>query len=365
MDWWGIFLFIIQTAVVFVASTLVFDIIHYTLHYWRNSRFKIFRTFSAWHDVHHEFLDTNIKINKKLERNNFWYHLLPEFGSTVFGTLIFIIILPWQPVVVILTLHCVLFATRIYGKGTDVNHMDMDRLKGKRGVWFVSQSYHALHHIYPLQYYSSVMNIFDLIFATNCQIKGRKFLITGANGAYGKAMAKKITAMGGSVKTATHGADYSIDDYSKLDKKLTQTDVLILAHGTKNIDCMNANYKSFTTIIDKFIDIGKTRLVPPEVWAVGSEIEIHGSFGFESLKNYSESKQAYAKAAKKYFMSNDVMYKHIVPSAFTSVMGKGLMTAGFAVNYSLFFIRRGFNYIPVTYTGLAYLNYFKFRFLSQ
>ena len=141
--------------------------------------------------------------------------------------------------------------------------------------------------------------------------------------------------------------------------------VLVLAHGTRYEHCMEANYQSFVGIIDRFVDIGKERLIPPEVWAVGSEVEVHGDMGFESMKAYSRSKKAFARRAKEYFSSNELMYKHIVPSAFTSPMGTGLMSASFAVSYALFFIRRGFNYIPVTYTGLAHLNYFWFRFFIR
>ena len=43
-------------------------------------------------------------------------------------------------------------------------------------------------------------------------------------------------------------------------------------------------------------------------------------------------------------------------------MGPGLLSAETMVSYALFLIRRGFRYVPVTYTTLAYWNYFRFRF---
>ncbi|MDB5474032.1 MAG: hypothetical protein JWP99_1335, partial [Devosia sp.] len=54
-----------------------------------------------------------------------------------------------------------------------------------------------------------------------------------------------------------------------------------------------------------------------------------------------------------------------VPSSFTSAMGAGAMSAATAVNIALFFIQRGFRYVPVTMTGLAVLNYFRFRFFQK
>ena len=53
-----------------------------------------------------------------------------------------------------------------------------------------------------------------------------------------------------------------------------------------------------------------------------------------------------------------------MPAAFRSRMGPGLMSGTTAVRTAPFFIRRGFRYIPVTYTGIALLNYFKFLMLK-
>ena len=109
----------------------------------------------------------------------------------------------------------------------------------------------------------------------------------------------------------------------------------------------------------------KTRLAPPEVWALGSEVEFHGDMGLDVLKAYSASKRAYAARARDYYRSDALIYRHIVPSSFTSAMGKGAMSAATAVSIALFFIRRGFRYVPVTLTGLAVLNSFRFRFFQK
>jgi hypothetical protein len=43
-------------------------------------------------------------------------------------------------------------------------------------------------------------------------------------------------------------------------------------------------------------------------------------------------------------------------------MGPGLMSGRTAARIAMFFIRRGFRYVPVTYTGIALVNYWKFVF---
>jgi monoglucosyldiacylglycerol epimerase len=94
-------------------------------------------------------------------------------------------------------------------------------------------------------------------------------------------------------------------------------------------------------------------------------VEFHGDMGLDELKDYSASKRAFALRARDYYRSDALIYRHIVPSSFTSAMGKGAMSAGMAVNIALFLIRRGFRYVPVTLTGLAVLNYFRFRFFQK
>jgi hypothetical protein len=43
-------------------------------------------------------------------------------------------------------------------------------------------------------------------------------------------------------------------------------------------------------------------------------------------------------------------------------MGPGLISGKMAARIAMFFIRRGARYVPVTYTGIAFINYFKFLF---
>jgi hypothetical protein len=177
-------------------------------------------------------------------------------------------------------------------------------------------------------------------------------------------MKARIEAKGGLVETAKHGVDFAAGAVERMRAKLERADVLILAHGAKGQEAWDANYTTFTELADLFITIGKDRLVPPEIWAVGSEAEFHGDMGHADLVDYAASKRAFAQRAVGYYRSPDVLYRHIVPSAFTSAMGPGAMSADTAARIALFFIRRGFSYVPVTLTTLAFWNYFRFIRLS-
>lgn len=97
-----------------------------------------------------------------------------------------------------------------------------------------------------------------------------------------------------------------------------------------------------------------------EVWAVGSEIECHPAFGNPDLRSYAQSKRAYAQVGARLMLDQGFLYRHIVPSAFRSQMGPGVMSGRSAAATALWLIRRGFRYVPVTYTGIAFVNFIPF-----
>lgn len=351
---------LIQGAVVFVVSTLLFDALHWLLHRWGRSKNRMLRVFSRWHWVHHRFLDRKMRVHPELVRQNLIYHVAPEYLTSLAGTLLFLLVFPWPPVLAVAVMRTWMLIQTIREEGMDFNHMSMDRVSGQQGLLWVNQSYHAMHHIHPNSFFSSFANVFDLVFGTATQIAGRRFLITGASGAFGGAMKARIEGLGGVVETAKHGVDFSAGEYGRMREKLERADVLILAHGAKSKGCWDANHRTFVDIIDLFMEAGRKRLTPPEVWALGSEAELHGDMGLAELRDYAGSKRAFGREAIGYYRSHDVLYRHIVPSSFASAMGPGPMSADTAAAIALFFIRRGFHYVPVTLTTLALWNYFRF-----
>jgi len=362
---WDILIFLGQAVLVFIASTALFDALHWLLHRWEKSPNPLLRKFSSWHWVHHKFLGLDMQINPAYARANIWFHILPEYVTSMAGTLIFLVVFPWPPIAAVAALRTVMLVMTLREEGLDYNHMSMDRVGGKQGLWWVNNNYHAMHHVYPHNFFSSFANVFDLIAGTTCQIEGRRFLVTGASGAFGSAMVKALEKRGGVVETAKSGLEFSAGNYTAMDEKLARTDVLILSHGAKSEDCWNANYVTFRDLIERFTVLGKDRLMAPEVWALGSEVEFHGDMGLDELKDYSSSKRAFAARARQYYRSDDLIYRHVVPSSFNSSMGKGAMSAKTAVSIALFFITRGFKYVPVTLTGLAVLNFFRFRYANN
>jgi hypothetical protein len=354
----------LETAVLFIASTVVFDVLHLLLHRWTKSRFALLRLFGGWHDAHHQFLDQQVRIQDTHARANLIYHMVPEYLVAMAALIPAFLVADARAVLATMAIHTVMFGFRLAGKGLDVNHRTVEQIQNPHLPLVVQPDYHFLHHAFPDQFFGSIVTLVDLVAGTACQIAGRRFLVTGASGAFGGALVAKLRAKGAIVRTAKFGTDWTYDDYSKLFAEFPQTDVLVLAHGLKTGDTDAANCDSFRILAEGFIAARRGGLVPPEVWATGSEIEFHGRMGIAAWTGYDRSKKAFARAAKRYYLDRGVIYRHIVPSAFSSAMGPGLISAGTAASWAVFFITRGFRYVPVSYTGLAYLNYLRFRLLK-
>ena len=354
-------------ALFLVASTL-FDVVHYVLHLFLKSPHGPLRRVGALHQAHHDFYTESLQFDERYRRANLLHHVIPEYANQVMFTLPgYVLVGPW-PVAVALAIETFIFAMVVIRGGMDEHHVAADRREGRRnhaGGLFVTADYHSLHHIHPDRFFSSYVTVFDRVMGTACQIEGRRVALTGASGAFGSAMVRLLEREGATVSTLKHGLDFTADDASPADEVLRSSDILVLAHGAKGAEAMAANCDSFATLIERFKALKVPPLSPTEVWAVGSEIECHPSFGDPVLKGYRRSKVAYARHARRYYADRTLIYRHVVPSAFRSSMGPGLISGETAAKIALFLIRRGFRYVPVTYTGIALVNYFKFAWFTR
>jgi len=354
---------VLQGAALFFVGTVVFDLVHWMLHKFADSDWPLLARLGQLHESHHVFLDRDLDIRDEHRTENLVWHVVPEYLTRVLATLPFLWLFDAIAVVAVLGLHTAIFCGVLWGRGEDTNHFATDRLGSPSHSLFVGPDYHLRHHVYPEQFFSSVLRVFDWIAGTACPLEGRRVTMTGSSGAFGEPMADLLKEAGvESVTTLTFGVDWNYDDYAALEEILPETDILVLAHGSKVDHAMEANCESFVHMIEAFRRHGADRSVVPEIWAIGSEIECHPHWGNEELKVYKRSKVAYSRYARHYWAADDLLYRHIVPSAFTSPMGEGLISGRTAAKIALFLIRRGVEYIPVTYTGIALLNYPKFLF---
>ncbi len=285
--------------------------------------------------------------------------LFLQLGVEVIAALLMLVIFPLLPVFLALA---GLVGRFLYEAARPVE-LPKGNIPAPRRGFFTDAAYHAMHAQFPDRYFGSITTVFDAVFGTGCAVKNRIVVITGASGAFGAPFAQLMLDAGATdVIPLKFGVNYVYEDYSACDGALQQADILILAHGAKGELAMQANCDSFVALIERFRKLTDKRKVPPEVWAVGSEIEAHPAWGNAELQVYLESKRAFARHARRYFWDPHFLYRHIVPSAFRSQMGPGLISGSLAARWAWFFIKRGFRYVPVSYTGIALINYFKFLF---
>jgi hypothetical protein len=353
----------LQALALFVVATFVFDLIHFILHCFLKSRWRLLRWVGSLHQAHHDFFDTQLRFQDPVTMRNLIWHVVPEYGTQMAVCALGLFVLDLVPVLVVMGFFTVVFVCVLWMRGKDGNHIAFEVLPPAHESLLVKATYHSLHHVYPDSYYSSYTTLFDRLVGGGCQVRGRRFALTGASGAFGGPFKALLERQGAAeVRPLKFGVDYTYDDYSGADEALRRADVLVLAHGSKKDQAMQANCDSFVALIERFKALTRGRRFPVEVWAVGSEIECHGAFGNADLQIYLESKRAFARHARRYFYDRDILYRHIVPSAFRSRMGPGLMSGATAARAALFLIRRGCRYVPVNYTGVALVNYLNFLF---
>ncbi|KAL7917532.1 hypothetical protein ACQKWADRAFT_324562 [Trichoderma austrokoningii] len=254
--------------------------------------------------------------------------------------------------------------------GRDSNHKTYNVVPKNPYRFIVGPEYHALYHLNSAAYMSSTLYLFNWLFGTAYTLKSRRITLTGSSGAFGKALTRQLQNESvACIQELKYGVDWSYDDYNAAIPTLTNTDVLILAHGSKERDTLKANCESAIQLISLFKIHRKSDLSQvgflPEIWYVGSEIEPHPSFGIQNLQTYSDSKRAFLPYARKLYDDDSILYRHIVPAAFKPTMDSAILSAEWAARTAMWWIRRGARFIPVTYTGIAHLHYVKFMFFTK
>ena len=326
LSWESFQRLILQGAALFVVATFVFDAVHFGLHLCLRSRYRWLRWLASPHQAHHDFFDGLLRFHDEAILPNLLHHVIPEYATQMLVCALAFAVLDTIPVIIVMAIFTVLFASVIVLKGKDHSHVPFPIIPVPRGTLFVGAPYHVMHHVYPESHMSSFTTLFDVLMGTACQIRGRRVALTGASGSFGSAMRDLLERAGAVVVTLKFGVDWTYEDYSGADSALEGADILVLAHGAKGEQAMQANCASFLALIDRFKSLTQNRQVPVEVWAVGSEIECHPAFGDPNLRSYAQSKRAYAQVGARLMLDQGLLYRHIVPSAFRSQMGPGVMS---------------------------------------
>ncbi|KAJ3496365.1 hypothetical protein NLG97_g2716 [Lecanicillium saksenae] len=359
------------TVLHYIVGSIFFDVVHWLAH--QKSRNKFVRWLSRTHSAHHQYFNRNLKFNSKFRYANLISHMPLEFACQTIGSACsWLMTRRFYPtaaydLLLVTMVQVIRTAVVAWNLGYDSNHIPYKTLPKDKNNIIVGPEYHVLHHIDPQNYFGSMVRVIDLFFGTATTLKGRRVAMTGSSGALGTALANALQKeQVASVRALRHGFEWSQDDYSALSDILAETDILILCHGTKDPEtAASVNCSSAVAIIELFKQArvcSKPELIP-EVWYVGSEAELHGALpGDKVMQAYTASKRAFVPFARAYYDDKTILYRHIVAAAFKSRMGSAIVGADWAAKVAIWWIRRGAQYVPVTYTGLAFVNYLRFMY---
>jgi hypothetical protein len=358
-----------------ICGSLVFDLVHLLAHRSHTSRIRALRCLARAHAFHHQYFNRTLQFNDAYRMQNLLWHLPLELlcqlvGSTLSWLLVELTLRPTafslqHDLVFVWVLQIARVGLVAHSSGRDSNHIPYPQVPKDPYLFFVGPQYHAVHHIDPHSNFGSLVRLVDWFFGTVGTLRGRRVAMTGSRGALGQALSRQLSIkLVKSIQPLRFQNEWSLGDYSRLEPFLIDTDILILAHGSKDDSSANASNCVSTRAIIELFDSCRRKARPqllPEVWFVGSEAEIHGSWS-QASQGYTESKRAFVPFARSYYDRETFLYRHIVPSAFASPMGPALVSPCWCSGVALWWIRRGARYVPVTYTGLAYVNFFRFFF---
>ncbi len=240
---------------VWVAGLHVFDAVHCVLHAMLRSRFRALRLLAAPHAIHHRWLDERLRIHPELRTANFLGHILPEFATQVVFTAVLATLLPATTIGVALALQAAVFVGVASCRGLDPNHRPVELLDAGRPSLLALPAYHALHHVHPDAHYSAYSKLVDWVVGSGTMLRGRRFVVDGAESPFGGALAAALEGEG-AASVERPGAGEVVRA-----GRLASADVLVLARPDAPIE----------EAVERFVEATSRRLLPPEVWVVRTD----------------------------------------------------------------------------------------------
>ncbi len=338
---------------IFLLSTLAFDVVHYVLHLCSRSRFRALRRIGALHQTHHRFLPPDLQVRAELIPANLRHHVIPEYLTHLAVSAAWLWLAPLPAVLGAVALQTSLVAYILSQRGLDVNHRSRSCVRAYQPKYLCVPSYHALHHAYPDAHYAAYLKTFDHLMGTGASLAGLRVGLVGADTPFGSALRAELARNGvAGVAALDAGAEIA-------GERLAELDVLAVLHAGAN-PCLDSERAHHA--IERFAEATRGRKLPPEVWATGSELEVAASRGDAVRLEAARAARDFAARARALYEDRRFIYRHLVLPEPRGPRGFGLLSPRAAARMALFFVRRGFRYVPVTVTGLAFANYLRFRY---
>ncbi len=304
-----------------LAGALVFDGVHWVLHLMLRSRWRVLRALAWPHAVHHRWIDRELRVQWRYQWPNVFCHLIPEYATQLAFTGLLALVLPTPYVVVVAVLQTGVFLGLLSQRGLDVNHRPVEVLDAYRPGLATPPAYHALHHVYPDAHFSAYTKVVDALVGGAAQLAGRRFVLMGGATPFGRALRGTLARV---------GVDDVREEEPNASPVLGGCDVLVLCDPEL----------SEVTVVESFLRQTRRRRLPPEVWVVHRRPDL--------------------PVARYYHGDVRVLYRTLVaddgdPAGWSEARARS------AARATLFWIRRGFHYVPMGWHPRALGGFRRFR----
>ena len=172
-------------------STVLFDVVHWSLHWMARSPWRLLRFLGGLHQAHHEFFGADLQTHGDYRFRNMVLHIVPEFGPQVLFSFA-LMLCSLQLGMATLALQTLIFVRIVLQGGNDAYHRPIDVLTAYPRRWLGTARYHALHHLYPHSYFSAYVLVFDRLLGTACDLEARRFGVVGGQSDFGREVALAI-----------------------------------------------------------------------------------------------------------------------------------------------------------------------------
>jgi hypothetical protein len=338
----------VQAFALFLFSTVVFDLVHWLLHVFARSRSRALRRIGALHETHHRFLPPDLQVRDELIPANLRHHVIPEYLTHLAVSALWSLVAPLPVVIGAVALQTATVAYILSQRGLDVNHRSRTRVRAYAPIYLCTPDYHALHHAYPDAHYAAYLKTFDHVMGTGASLAGLRIAIAGAETPFGAALGAELARAGAGAIAAVDALD------ERACALLARSDVLVLLHGAAN---PKLGSKAALAAVERMAMLARERLVPVEIWASGSGLETRARAGDPEMLAARE----FAAHAAVLCGDRRFIYRHLVLPASLGARAADAEAAGLAARRALFFVRRGFRYVPACGLGSAVSNYLRFR----
>ena len=331
----GIVLTLVQVLAVVLASTVVFDVLHFLLHRLYASRTAWLRRVGELHEWHHRFMDRNLDVHEELILQNLRWHVIPEYLTQLSFSLCLLALLPTRVVLGAIAVQTLVFLLILRARGIDINHRPIASLRAYRPSFFCMPEYHALHHVWPDAHFSSWIKPLDHLLCAGAELAGRRLAVAGEETAFTRALVDGAKARGAvEVDALVPPAPESVDPH--LVGRLRELDILVVEASGAGEDA--------AAWIERFAEAAAGRKRPPEVWTICMPSDA--------------GVPAPVPATRRYWASSRVIYRHVDLSGSARL---GEAAARGAARRALRGIRRGFNYVPAGGIARAVTGFLRFR----